>query len=621
MASELALEVTVEVGEGAKSLKALKQEFRESQKELDGLTVGSDKYVASLKKLGRIKDEIGDLNQEIKSFNPEGKVQAVTTVVGGLASGFQAATGAAALFGGESKDLEKALLKVQAVMAFTEGIKGLVSLGDGFKVLGNIIKANPIGAFITALTALATIAVAVYESIDRTSESTKQLTKAAERQKEVVEGLTGVIKRQVELLTAQGASEEEIIKTKKRLIDAQIAEVQIGIQLSKSKINDIKNNDTFLESSLKIEASLFRKIGLIQQAEALELAIVANKLTRAKEDIDAIKKAEEDLKNFQNARLVLDAEYSVKKKEIAKKTAEDIKTINQKASEDYLVLLKKDYDEQKILLDKIQEDKEASRLLEYDAEIEAQQRKNKDKLAQVEIDQINNNLDLEHKKSNLMIQQQVELDNANLTENQILLIKIKYQKLSDRLDAEAKQKSLDNAQKLTQGLQALSDIVFITRSANLKKGSKEEKELAEKQFKVNKALQLASATITGIKAVMAAYAAGMETGGPYAPLVGAAYAALAALESGAIIAKIASTQFDSGGGGSSSVADIGGGSVGGGGVPTINAPSSGNTQLNPNGTVVTNPPTQPTNTTVTVVETDIRITQDRVRMIENNAKI
>jgi len=621
MASELALEVTVEVGEGAKSLKALKQEFRESQKELDGLTVGSDKYVASLKKLGRIKDEIGDLNQEIKSFNPEGKVQAVTTVVGGLASGFQAATGAAALFGGESKDLEKALLKVQAVMAFTEGIKGLVSLGDGFKVLGNIIKANPIGAFITALTALATIAVAVYESIDRTSESTKQLTKAAERQKEVVEGLTGVIKRQVELLTAQGASEEEIIKTKKRLIDAQIAEVQIGIQLSKSKINDIKNNDTFLESSLKIEASLFRKIGLIQQAEALELAIVANKLTRAKEDIDAIKKAEEDLKNFQNARLVLDAEYSVKKKEIAKKTAEDIKTINQKASEDYLVLLKKDYDEQKILLDKIQEDKEASRLLEYDAEIEAQQRKNKDKLAQVEIDQINNNLDLEHKKSNLMIQQQVELDNANLTENQILLIKIKYQKLSDRLDAEAKQKSLDNAQKLTQGLQALSDIVFITRSANLKKGSKEEKELAEKQFKVNKALQLASATITGIKAVMAAYAAGMETGGPYAPLVGAAYAALAALESGAIIAKIASTQFDSGGGNSSSVADIGGGSVGGGGVPTINAPSSGNTQLNPNGTVVTNPPTQPTNTTVTVVETDIRITQDRVRMIENNAKI
>ena len=151
---DIAFETSVDVGEGAKSLKSLKQEFKETQKELDGLTAGSDRYVASLKKLGKIKDEIGDLNNEIKSFNPEGKVQAVTTVVGGLASGFQAATGAAALFGGESKDLEKALLKVQAVMAFTEGIKGLVSLGDGFKVLGNIIKDNPlylIGAIIVGV--------------------------------------------------------------------------------------------------------------------------------------------------------------------------------------------------------------------------------------------------------------------------------------------------------------------------------------------------------------------------------------------------------------------------------------------------------------------------------------
>ena len=144
MATEIAFETSVDVGEGAKSLRSLKQEFKDTQKELDGLTVGSEKYVKTLSKLGKIKDDIGDLNAEIKAFSPEGKIQAFGTVVNGVASGFQAATGAAALFGGENKELEKTLVKLQAVMAFTEGIKGLASLGDGFKVLSNVIKANPI---------------------------------------------------------------------------------------------------------------------------------------------------------------------------------------------------------------------------------------------------------------------------------------------------------------------------------------------------------------------------------------------------------------------------------------------------------------------------------------------
>ena len=120
---EIALSVSVDTGNGAKSLKSLKQEFKDAQKELDGLTVGTKEYVQQLAKLGKIRDEIGDLNQEINAFNPEGKVKAFGNVIGGLASGFQAAQGAAALFGGESKALEKTLLKVQAATAFAEGIK------------------------------------------------------------------------------------------------------------------------------------------------------------------------------------------------------------------------------------------------------------------------------------------------------------------------------------------------------------------------------------------------------------------------------------------------------------------------------------------------------------------
>ena len=82
---------------------------------------------------------------EINAFaGADKKIGAVTNVIGGLASGFQAAQGAAALFGSENEDLQKTLLKVQSAMAFTEGIKGIAGLGDSFKALGNIIKANPL---------------------------------------------------------------------------------------------------------------------------------------------------------------------------------------------------------------------------------------------------------------------------------------------------------------------------------------------------------------------------------------------------------------------------------------------------------------------------------------------
>ena len=107
MAIDIAYKASVDIGDGTKSLKSLKQEFKDAQKELDGLTTGSEKYIATLKKLGSIRDDIGDLNAEINAFNPEGKVQAFGNVISGVASGFQAATGAMALFGGENKELEK----------------------------------------------------------------------------------------------------------------------------------------------------------------------------------------------------------------------------------------------------------------------------------------------------------------------------------------------------------------------------------------------------------------------------------------------------------------------------------------------------------------------------------
>jgi len=100
--------------------------------------------------------------------------------------------------------------------------------------------------------------------------------------------------------------------------------------------------------------------------------------------------------------------------------------------------------------------------------------------------------------------------------------------------------------------------------AKVKKGSKEEEELAKKQFKFNKALQLGSAVIDGAKAVTASLAQAPIAIGPVPNPAGIASLAFAVSSSVATIAKIASTQFNSGGGGAG----------GGGGVPAASSSST-----------------------------------------------
>ena len=57
----------------------------------------------------------------------------------------------------------------------------------------------------------------------------------------------------------------------------QILESETQIELHKHKIQDIKDNDTITESYYKLMAALSRKLGMTQQAEIYELAIVQNK--------------------------------------------------------------------------------------------------------------------------------------------------------------------------------------------------------------------------------------------------------------------------------------------------------------------------------------------------------
>jgi len=150
--------INTEINKVAESSKSLKTQLREAQLEVatlsDKFGATSKEAVNAAKKAGELKDKIGDAKALTDAFNPDAKFKALTSSLGGVASGFAAYQGALGLVGVESKQLEEQLLKVQSAMAISQGLQGIGESVDSFKQLGAVIKNTSVAQkVLTATTA------------------------------------------------------------------------------------------------------------------------------------------------------------------------------------------------------------------------------------------------------------------------------------------------------------------------------------------------------------------------------------------------------------------------------------------------------------------------------------
>ena len=129
---EIVLEVGLKdsTGQGAESAK---KRLREMQRALVDLAVAGKEGTEEFRKLeaeaGQLSDTIGDVSQRVKNMGSDTKnIEAFTQAVQGVAAGFQIAQGAAALFGEENEDIQKAMLQVNATMAIANGIMQVSTL-------------------------------------------------------------------------------------------------------------------------------------------------------------------------------------------------------------------------------------------------------------------------------------------------------------------------------------------------------------------------------------------------------------------------------------------------------------------------------------------------------------
>ena len=158
------------------SVKSLRTQLREAQAQVglmaDKFGATSKEAIEAAKKAADLKDRIGDAKALTDAFNPDAKFKAVASSLAGVAGGFSALQGAMALFGNENEDVEKALLKVNAAMALSQGLQAVGESVDSFKQLGAVIKSTTV--FQEANNAATKTAAAVQKafgvSVDTTSK-------------------------------------------------------------------------------------------------------------------------------------------------------------------------------------------------------------------------------------------------------------------------------------------------------------------------------------------------------------------------------------------------------------------------------------------------------------------
>jgi hypothetical protein len=178
MAEEIVgLKIQVDGSDVGKSVGSLKQQLREAQGEVNALSekfgATSKEAINAAKRAAELKDAIGDAKALTDAFNPDAKFKALTASLSGVAGGFAAAQGAIALFGAESEEVEKTLLKVQSALALSQGLQSIGESIDSFKQLGAVIQSTTafqkINNTVTAITATVMKALGVAAETTSTS--------------------------------------------------------------------------------------------------------------------------------------------------------------------------------------------------------------------------------------------------------------------------------------------------------------------------------------------------------------------------------------------------------------------------------------------------------------------
>jgi len=662
---EIALKVTTDLGQTTAQFQSATKELQETQKALVELALagkqGSEEFLEMENRAGQLRDAIGSVNQRVNTLaSSTPKLDLVRGAMQGIAAGFAVAQGAAALFGDESEDLQKAILKTQGAMTLLNGVQQISLTLDKNQVVviqakvlaqrayavavrlataatrsfSAALAATGIGALVIALGYLIT---KLFESTDATEKNTKAIEKAREAQKLLDEQIQNTIdlkEAEIKQMETAGETAQKTATARLKLISDELIAIEKSINQQKVIIDALEGFEDKTEQNRRKRLLMAQKL---KQADLQnDLLIQQDIIAKANEEEEKInaEKTKLQTENSLKARqqIITDLEVELNfRKEIGTSTleveerllkeklryAELTKTGVMQAQSDLRLFLmrdqlqfeadqkeanKKEFEtrvEANKELTRINEELRRNKLTEY-------QREQEDFLAQRA-----KMLELMRASGASEIELQLFASNtAAMIRNAANEKEVEDAKAKeDRKLSNQKAAILASIEVAKMGLQGIADLVAFFAG--------ESEAQQKKAFEIQKRINIATTIIDGVLSAQKAYASLIGT-----PIVGPVLAPIAA---GAAIAAslarvraIKSTTF-----GATSAPSSGGG---GGGIPT----GGGGQQqppaaFSPNVTP-TNPTGQPNpqggqngTTRVIVVESDIRRVTTRVDAAERFA--
>lgn len=140
--TEIKKVISIDTKSSNKSINSLKKDIDALSSSLNDLEIGTKEYNETLSLLGKRQSEFNKINEQIarSSRTTAQRFESVAKISTGLASGYGAATAAITLFGKESEDLTKVMVKLQSSIALVQGVGGIKDLLEELPTLGNWFK-------------------------------------------------------------------------------------------------------------------------------------------------------------------------------------------------------------------------------------------------------------------------------------------------------------------------------------------------------------------------------------------------------------------------------------------------------------------------------------------------
>jgi hypothetical protein len=597
MSKEIALEIKVKsdtVEQANKRMGTAQQELRRIKNELASGELKGEAFEQAAQRAAKLQDSIGDVNKRVRALASDTKkLDAFIGVAQGIAGGFAAAQGAAALFGSQNEDLQKTMVKLQAAMSLLNGVQAVANTLNKDSAFSTILLSRAKKAMALA-TGQATGAIKVF-----------RLALAA----------TGV----GALVVGLGLLIAKFDKVKKVVLDFIPGLAKVGEWFTKIKnaVTDYIGISSAATRAIEAQEAAFRskqkameyEIRLMEAMGKSEEDIFYAKFNLIREELDLLKAKQKqqgelegkELERFQELTIQLAALQKQRGDKIGegfKKEAADREKANKEADEKRKAALLVDQNRTiELMADGY--DKELALLeLKHKREQEAAKR-NGENLKLLKRNQEDELFDLsmkyyqsEEKGKEDFASKLFKIDDASLKKLGANMQKnnddrIKMSEESDALLLESRR----------QGQAAIFSLL-----QSIEKGTEQEQ---KKAFNRNKALAIAETTINTYDAAQRAYKSQLALSTPDAP-IRATIAAAAAIASGlARVKQISSQNFKgSGGGGATST---GGGAGAAAFQRTPIAPQVRGVEIE--------------DRRVYVLEGDISRTQRRVRTLEQQSII